>query len=267
MSQRLQAAMLDISSSQHQYQHQQHLQQMKPHASRCLLPPIQGGAVGAVHAQTSCAEETEEPRGGKESSCIGLQSTSSRAPSKQMQQQYIPQTLQPLPSHHPLMPALLEKVRAAASISPEALSYSYAPKQLQQQKLRPKERFKGPHDCSFTTLTYSALRCLTLFCITQAITQPTFCTGAVNSVIGSIRVQESDSAVSLPLLCPPSPPPKRFNALLRPPAPCARALAQDPKSDFLCETETKSRRRSDPGPAPNGRLVYVIPRVKLCMIV
>jgi hypothetical protein len=268
MSQRLQAAMLDISSSRHQYQHQQHLQQITPQASTSLLPPVQAGAVGAVQVQTSCvAEEPEEhgPRRGKESICCGSQSTSSRAASKKMQQQHSQHRSQPLPSPHPLMPALLEKVRAAASLPPETVSQSHASKQ--QSQLRPKERFKGPHDCSFTPQFLIP----SIFCDIRAITQPTPCAGAVVAVIGSIRVQEFDSALSLPLISPPSPPPKRFNTLFRPPAPCSRALAQDPKSDFLCETEAESgtdqRRKSDPGPPPNSRLVYAIPSVKLCMIV
>ena len=164
MSQRLQAAMLDISSSRHQYQHQQHLQQITPQASTSLLPPVQAGAVGAVQVQTSCvAEEPEEhgPRRGKESICCGSQSTSSRAASKKMQQQQSQHRSQPLPSPHPLMPALLEKVRAAASLPPETVSHSHASKQ--QSQLRPKERFKGPHDCSFTTSTFGSLQSFATF--------------------------------------------------------------------------------------------------------
>ena len=159
MSQRLQAAMLDISSSSsHQHQHhQQQPQHITPQASTCLLPPVQAGAVGAVQAQTSCvADEPEEhgPRRATESGCCGSQLTSSRAAAKKTQQHHAQHRSQPLLSPHPLMPALLEKVRAAASLPPETVSHSHAPKQLQQSKLRPKERFKGPHDCSFMNLDF-----------------------------------------------------------------------------------------------------------------
>jgi len=181
---------------------------------------------------------------GRKKGVCGSQSTSSRAASKKMQQQHSQHRSQPLPSPHPLMPALLEKVRAAASLPPETVSHSHASKQ--QSQLRPKERFKGPHDCSFTTSIFGSLQSSATFVRSH---RPTPCAGAVVAVIGSIRVQESDSALSLPLISPPSPPPKRFNTLFRPPAPCSRALAQDPKSDFLCETEAESgtdqRRKSN----------------------
>jgi hypothetical protein len=142
MSQRLQSAMLDISSAD------QPLPPPRQHTHQYLHRPHQGPFVeardsfaGKLQDGDSCAGCQAE----EENSGSTLPLISSVVLCKQQQQrQQRQQNSQHLHSPHPLMPVLLEKLRATACIQSEAISFSHESKQ-QQHELKSKDRFKGLH--------------------------------------------------------------------------------------------------------------------------
>jgi hypothetical protein len=157
MSQRLQAAMLDISSSSLNKSYQQQQQQQQLHASKLSLHTLDFGAVRSEPGRAPRVDLEEEGGMGSGHAELGSSSCSPSAVSchvgctqrqldheqqhhhkhQQQQQHHLP-----LLCPHPLMPSLLDKVRVASSSSNQAVLNSYAPMQ-QQSKLKPKERFKG----------------------------------------------------------------------------------------------------------------------------
>jgi hypothetical protein len=253
MSQRLQDAMLEISSSQKQQQQQQQIVPKYPTRS---LPEH---SAGTSRAETACTDQPQDLTVSRSSAVQSediagtLPLISSHTLCKQQQQQQQQQQSQKLHSPHPLMPFLLEKVRAAACIQSELPET----KEQQHHRVKPKERFKGP-------FAQPAAHCSShprFFIIHEKACNPSHA-GAINAVIGSLRTQQPRDHSPLPsLAAAPSPPPNHSSTSHRRPTPRACRLARDPESDFLFEAEADSssdrRRKSDPGPPPNRRLMCV----------
>jgi hypothetical protein len=259
MSQRLQSAMLDISSCD------QPLPPPRQHTHQYLHRPLQGLLV-----------ETRDSLSGKSQDgvlCAGCQaeeeSSGSTLPlitsvvlcKQQQQRQQRQHNSQHLHPPHPLMPFLLEKVRAAACTQSETISFSHESKQ-QQHELKSKDRFKGLH------ANFCSKRIIWLNCISASFTKALvltnvhpFFAGAVAAVIGSMRMQQPGSSSFLPPLASSPSPPHHSSTSRHRPAPRACLLARDHDSHTFCEAEAESspdrRRRSDPGPPPNRRLVCV----------
>jgi hypothetical protein len=140
MFQRLQDAMFDISSSQqHQQQHQQQLAPKSP------IRPVHENSVDGGQVEELFAKKSELAKScANEGSSDNLPLISCHVLGKQQQQPQHSQNLHSI--HHPMMPFLLEKVRAAACIQSKAYETKEQQHQQQQrQRAKPKERFKGPH--------------------------------------------------------------------------------------------------------------------------